>query len=114
MKSRFICASRQRPIVWSRVGLEESRIGVFPLSLDPTSPFYAHLIQSASRGKGVPSVPSVAPERSPPNTSPDGTTPMFVQLVKDFQGQKAGTRIDVTEADAKILFLLTSQLALRG
>jgi hypothetical protein len=28
---------------------------------------------------------------------------MFVQLVKDFQGQKAGTRIDVTEADAKTL-----------
>jgi hypothetical protein len=26
---------------------------------------------------------------------------MFVQLTKDFQGQKAGTRIDVTEADAK-------------
>jgi hypothetical protein len=28
---------------------------------------------------------------------------MFVQLVKDFQGQKTGTRIDVTEADAKTL-----------
>jgi hypothetical protein len=28
---------------------------------------------------------------------------MFVQLTKDFQGQKAGTRIDVTEADAKTL-----------
>jgi hypothetical protein len=26
---------------------------------------------------------------------------MFVQLTKDFQGQKAGTRIDVTELDAK-------------
>jgi HK97 family phage major capsid protein len=28
---------------------------------------------------------------------------MFVQLTKDFQGQKAGTRIDVTELDAKTL-----------
>ncbi len=28
---------------------------------------------------------------------------MFVQLTKDFQGQKAGTRIDVTDADAKTL-----------
>jgi hypothetical protein len=28
---------------------------------------------------------------------------MFVQLTKDSQGQKAGMRIDVTEADAKTL-----------
>ncbi|HEX3315415.1 MAG TPA: hypothetical protein VHR72_11015 [Gemmataceae bacterium] len=79
------------------------KAAAFPLS--PPHAVYSTLPSFNPRpaGKGVLDRLIRRDRRGPPDIITHRNHPIFVQLVKDFQGQKAGTRIDVTEPDAKTL-----------
>src|SRR5436309_3319737 len=60
-----------------------------------------NLSGSPSRRR-TPSLPRAAAGDSEP-CHPRGNRTMFVQLLKEFMGRKAGERIDVSDSDAKAL-----------
>src|SRR5260370_30029747 len=77
---------------------------LFPLPTSRPPPLQPTLetCQAPRLASGTPSPPRGLPETET-TSRPRETTPMFVQLLKEFMGRKIGERIDVSETDANAL-----------